>query len=69
MRRTLVAMALAASTLTAGPSGLFEPLWRFLSSLWDEPATKEGGGWDPNGLSAPAPPPQSDEGGGWDPDG
>jgi len=69
MRRTLVALALAASTLTAGPTGFMEPLWRFLSSLWDKPATtKEGCGWDPNGLCKPAPP-QTDEGGGWDPNG
>jgi hypothetical protein len=66
MRRTLVAMIFAASTLTAGPAGLFEPLWRLLSALWGEPAAKEGCGWDPNGLCAPAPP-QSDEGAGWDP--
>jgi len=69
MRRTLIALALATSTLTAGPAGFMEPLWRFLSSLWDEPATKAGCGWDPDGLCTPAPPPQTGEGCGWDPNG
>lgn len=32
------------------------------------PHAKIGGGLDPDGFSAPAPPP-SDGGGGWDPDG
>ena len=59
MRRTLVATALAAS--------LVNPFWAFLTSAWSGMTAKEGAGWDPFGLSAPAPPPPSDAGGGWDP--
>jgi hypothetical protein len=31
--------------------------------------SKEGIGWDPNGLNSPAPPPQVEAGCRWDPDG
>ncbi|HEY4575693.1 MAG TPA: hypothetical protein VIJ26_17070 [Thermoanaerobaculia bacterium] len=70
MRRSLVAAALAASLL-AGPAQLFHPLRDLLSSLWSGVTEKEGGGWDPNGLHAPAPqpPPTTDAGGGADPNG
>ena len=69
MRRSLVAAALAASLL-AGPAQLFHPLWDLLSSLWSGVTEKAGGGADPNGLQAPAPPPPTtDAGGGWDPNG
>jgi len=65
MRRSFIALALAASTLTAAPSSLFHPLWSFLSSLWSE----EGPGADPNGRSLTATQPTMDEGPGMDPDG
>jgi hypothetical protein len=41
------------------------------ASLSVSPHTKIGGGWDPNGLSAPPQPPTAtiDSGGGLDPDG
>jgi len=69
MRRSLVAAALTASLL-AGPAQLFHPLWDLLSSLWSGVTEKAGGGADPNGLQAPAPPPPTtDAGGGWDPNG
>lgn len=69
MRRSLVAAALTASLL-AGPAQLFHPLWDLLSSLWSGVAEKEGGGADPNGRLAPAPPlPTTDAGAGWDPNG
>jgi len=69
MRRSLVAAALTASLL-AGPAQLFPPLWDLLSSLWSGGTVKAGGGADPNGLQAPAPPlPTTDEGAGWDPNG
>jgi len=67
MRRSLVAAALTASLL-AGPAQLFPPFWTLLSSLWSGGTVKEGGGADPFGLQAPAPPPPTtDAGGGWDP--
>ena len=70
MRRTLVALAIAASSWTAVQPGVFEPLLRLLSSLGDETYTKEGCGWDPNGLCKGAvPPPQTDSGCGLDPNG
>jgi hypothetical protein len=70
MRRTLVALAIAASSWNATQPGLFEPLLRFLSSLWEEPYAKEGCGLDPNGLCKPkAPQPQTDSGCGLDPNG
>ena len=74
MRRTLAAVALAASL--AAPAGPFERLWGFLSALWDvessAPApteTKSGCGMDPDGLCKAAPAPQVREGCGADPNG
>ncbi len=66
MRRTAIALALAASTLTATPSGLFHPLWSFLSSIWGQSA-EAGPGADPNGRHLAAPQPTPDEGPGMDP--
>ena len=67
MRRSLVAAALTASLL-AGPAQLLPPFWTLLSSLWSGAMEKAGGGADPFGLQAPAPPqPTTDAGGGWDP--
>ena len=66
MRRSLIAL-LAASTLTASPSGLFQPLWSLLSGLWDGSYTKEGPGADPSGRSLMAPLPTTDAGPGADP--
>lgn len=40
----------------------------YLAALSASDQAKSGGGWDPNGLTAPAPP-TADSGGGWDPDG
>jgi hypothetical protein len=67
MRRSVIALALAASTLTAVPSGFFHPLWSYLSSLWGESSAKAGPGADPNGLRLAAP--DMKEGPGMDPDG
>ena len=69
MRRTLVALALAASSLTATQPGLFGPLWSLLSSLWGESATKEGCGVNPWGScnTSPQPQPQTEEGCGVNP--
>jgi|GEM_PF-6449691 len=70
MRRTVLALTLAASTLTATPSDLFQPLWSFLSSLRGEaapPNTKEGPGVDPWGRTHPASLPSADAGPGVDP--
>lgn len=82
MRRSFMAMALAASLASTAPSGLFEPLWALFSSLWDAkegcgmdpsgrclPAPKAGCGMDPDGQCLPAPQPTSDIGCGMDPDG
>jgi hypothetical protein len=69
MRRSFVAMVLAASLINA-PSGLFDPLWTFLSPLWGGSAdTKIGCEWDPNGQCLPAPQPTSEIGCEWDPSG
>ena len=60
MRRTLLAVAVAASLLT--------PLWDLLSPIWDgSENTDEGCGWDPSGHCLPTP--RVDEGCVWDPDG
>ena len=67
MRRTALALALAASTLTATPSGFFHPLWSFLSSLWGESSSKAGSGWDPWGRSLTSPHEKTDAGPGADP--
>ena len=61
MHRTLLAAALAASLFSTIP--VFEPLWRFLGSLWGE----EGCHLDPNGRCLPAA--QVDAGCHLDPDG
>lgn len=57
MRRSVIALTLAASTLTAIPSGFLHPLWSHLSSLWSKSSIKEGPGVDPwdHGLVAPQP--------------
>jgi hypothetical protein len=68
MRRSLIAF-LAASTLTASPSGLFQPLWSLLSGLWGGAYAKEGPGADPDGRNLMAPLPTTDAGAGWDPNG
>lgn len=65
MRRTAIALALAASTLTATPSGLFHPIWSFLSSFWGQ--AKVVAGVDPSGRSLTAPQDKSDAGPGVDP--
>jgi hypothetical protein len=67
MRRTLVALALAASSLTATQPSLYDKLWSFFSSLWGESATKEGCGVNPWGSCSSAPQPQTDEGCGVNP--
>ncbi len=68
MSRTILAAALATSIITTTPSGLFEPLWHFLSLPWDDsqPVPKNGCGFDPWGRCAPAPQPQSDSNSGFD---
>lgn len=69
MRRSFVVLVLAASLVNA-PSGLFDPLWAFLSSLGGgSVSTKAGCGLDPNGQCQPAPQPTSEIGCGLDPDG
>jgi hypothetical protein len=40
----------------------------YLIASYSSVQTKTGGGWDPNGLTAPTPP-TADEGGGLDPNG
>ncbi|MBW8877535.1 MAG: hypothetical protein JF614_21420 [Acidobacteria bacterium] len=79
MRRSVIALALAASTLTATPSSLVPPLWSLLSALWGEEGAgvdpsgqnlaAQGPGMDPNGRSLTAPQPTPDEGPGADPNG
>jgi hypothetical protein len=76
-RRTLAAVALAASLAAPSPAGPFERLWSFLSTFWDAvtdapappPQTKIGCGMDPNGQCNPAPAPQLEGGCGADPNG
>ena len=68
MRRTLLAVALAASLAPTSSPGFFHPLWSLLSALWTAPASQDAGcGADPSGRCAPNL--QTDEGPGWDPDG
>lgn len=71
MNRVLVALTLTSSLLTSQPgrSLLLSELPAWLTSLWSEPAAKEGCGFDPDGLRAPVPPPPSntDAGCGFDP--
>ncbi len=69
MRRAFIALTLAASTLTATPSGFFHPLWSVLSSIWGESSVKAGPGVDPDGRTSTAPRPSTKEGPGMDPDG
>jgi hypothetical protein len=82
MRRSFMAVALAASLASTAPYGCFDPLWALFSSLWDtkegcgmDPngrcleTPKAGCGMDPNGQCLPAPQPTSDIGCGMDPDG
>ena len=77
MRRTLVAMVLAASAANAtSPAHLLDPFWTFVSALWGAPVSasplqSDGGcGLDPSGRCLPAPPTQQLEiGCGLDPDG
>jgi hypothetical protein len=73
MRRSLVALAVAASLLTPGASQtqLLGSLWGYFTSLWSGAITfKEGPGIDPDGRkAAPAPQPTPDAGPGIDPDG
>jgi hypothetical protein len=69
MRRSVIALTLAASMLTAIHSVFFHPLWSYISSLWGEAAAKAGPGADPSGRSLTAPQRRSDEGPGWDPNG
>jgi hypothetical protein len=69
MRRALFAIIIAAPLVTSG-SGLLEPLWHMLSSVWGASETLDGGCiMDPSGLCRPAPAPQPDEGCIWDPSG
>ena len=58
MRSILLAIAFASSIGMTRPSGLIDPLWTLLSSVWTEASTKEGGGCDPDGRCLPAPQPQ-----------
>lgn len=82
MRRSFMAVVLAASLTSTAPSGFFDPLWALFSSLWDAKAgcewdpngrclvtPKEGCGLDPSGQCQPAPQPTSDIGCGLDPSG
>jgi hypothetical protein len=55
MRRSVLALTLAASTLTAVPSGFFQPFWTCLSSLWGEASAKEGPGAAPDGRTFTVP--------------
>lgn len=78
MRRTLVAVTLAAA-LAAGQPTFLDQVWSLLTAAWSEegfgmdpsgspaPQTDEGCGMDPSGRCLPAP--QADEGFGMDPDG
>jgi len=68
MRKSLAAAALMASLMSPW-TGFLDPLWSFLSSLGNAPATKEGCGMDPFGRCTTATMPSFDEGGGWDPNG
>lgn len=67
MRRTVIALTLAASTLTATPSGFFQPLWGYLSSIWGESSVKAGPGMAPDGRTFTALRPSTKAGPGVDP--
>lgn len=62
MRRTLVAVTLAAALAAAQPTFL-DQVWSLLTAAWSEAGCR----MDPNGHCAPAP--QTDEGCRMDPDG
>lgn len=62
MRKTLLAVTLAAS-LAAGRPSLLDHVWSLLTSAWSEAGCR----MDPNGSCAPAP--QTDEGCRMDPNG
>jgi hypothetical protein len=66
MRKTLVAVTLAAALAAARPA-LLDQLWTLFTSIWSEASPDEGCGFDPNGLCIPAP--RAEEGCGGDPDG
>ena len=66
MRRSFMAIALAASLVSTAPAGFFDSFWTLLSSLWD---TKAGCEMDPSGRCLPAPQPSSEIGCEWDPNG
>ena len=69
MRSTLAALALTGALLTPNANGtnLFDHLWTLFSSIWSEPANKEGCGMDPFGRCAPAPEEETEAGCGMDP--
>jgi hypothetical protein len=71
MRSTLAALALTGALLTPNADGLhlLDHLWTLFSSIWSEPADKEGCGMDPLGRCAPAPEDETEAGCGADPDG
>jgi len=67
MRRTLLAVALAASLAPTFSPGFFHQLWSLLSVLWTAPASRDAGcGMDPSGRCVP---PQLEIGCGMDPSG
>ena len=72
MRHPIATVALAASLLLSGRASvsLLDPLWAFLTSLWNAPAQSDGGcGMDPSGGCAPDARVESDGGCGMDPNG
>lgn len=68
MRRSFLALAVAASLVTSQPT-LLGQLWDLLAAIWSDSSADEGCGFDPNGRCTPAPQPESDAGCGFDPDG
>jgi len=75
MRRTLVALSLAASLVTTAPSNLLHRFWELLSAFsGDSPPahlsqTKDGCHADPDGRCLPVSQPQTKDGCHADPDG
>jgi len=71
MRSTLAALALTGALLipNADGSNLLDHFWAFFSSIWSEPANKEGCGMDPSGRCTPAPGTETEAGCGMDPNG
>jgi len=73
--RTLVVLSLTASLATAAPFGFIDRFWSVLSAFWEDPPpvhqpqTKEGCGFDPNGLCHSSTQPHTDAGCGFDPNG